>query len=169
MPIPGKDARGIIPELKQDWTWCGFCLFVCFSCSVCLFYCCGVFLIFIFIPIFFLYYQPYHHPLLIPTLTSFNLLPSPVLKSSNSSPAFISHSPPTCYQTNLPSYTLTICWANYYTIFTQPQPPAIPNTNPHTTITEIHPDTQKGHKTHQHHTTSCTHTPHFPPPLLVSA
>jgi hypothetical protein len=161
MPIPGLDARGVTPELKLrlkfycSWNWC----FFSFLFFVCLLYYCGVFT-FIFIPIFFLYYQLYHHYLLIPTLIPFTL-PPPVLKSIALLPnysfypfsslflpgiAFPSHSPPTCQQTTPPTHSPA----------DQPTVPILHNPNPLQSLTqapyttkEIHPNTQKGHKTHQ--------------------
>jgi hypothetical protein len=40
---------------------------------------------------------------------------------------FPSNSPLTCHQTTPSSYTLITCWPTYYTNYTQPQSPAIPD------------------------------------------
>jgi hypothetical protein len=49
------------------------------------------------------------------------------LPQPSPSPLILPHS--TCHQTTPPSYTLITCWPTYYTNFTQPQIPAIPNTS----------------------------------------
>jgi hypothetical protein len=152
MPIPGLDARGVTPELKLRpifhssciwWVFC-FVLFFFPGVFVCLFVC------FIIVGYFYFYFysyflsilSPYHHHLLIPTLTAFTLPSSPVLKaiallpnysfcpfSSTLPPSltFPSNYPPTCHKTIPPSYRLTTCWPTHCTNFKQPQPPAIPD------------------------------------------
>jgi hypothetical protein len=57
------------------------------------------------------------------------LLFLPLLTHSPPALTFPSHSPPTCHHTTPPSHTLTACWPTYYTNFTQPQLPAIPDTS----------------------------------------
>jgi hypothetical protein len=143
--------------------YCGFFFFL-----VCLLYYCGFF-------IFFLNY------LLIPILTPFTLPPSPVLQSivflsnysfcpfsSTLSPCALtipSCSPPTCHQTGPPSYTLTTCWPNYYTNFTQPQLPIIPDTSTlHNNNRNIPKHTQG-----PQNLTVPTSFPHSPTPLPTSS
>jgi hypothetical protein len=136
-----------------------------------LFYYCGFF---IFVPIFFcfsLYYQLYHHHLLIPTLTTFTLPPSSVLKYITLLPNYSfcpfssTPSPPTFPQpvTRLPISPTHSPPADQSTIPTLHNPKPLQSRTQalYTTKTEIHSDTHKGHKTNSPCTTSLTHPPHF--------
>jgi hypothetical protein len=90
MPIPGLDARGIIPELKLrlkfycSWIWCVFIVFFFW-----VFHCCFVHLLyywgfFTLIPTFFFSFctiKFHHHYILISPLFPFILPPSTVLQS----------------------------------------------------------------------------------------
>jgi hypothetical protein len=183
MSIPGLDAGRVTRELKLrlkfycSWTW--WFLIVFFFSFVCYIIMSFLFLFLFLFSFFFLYYQLHHHYLLIPILTpSLSLLllcynplfcfPTTLSASSYlySSPVFTAlfHPPPTCHDTTHPSYTLTTCWPTYCTHFTQPQPPAIPDTALYTTPTEIHPNTHKGHKTQQ----PLHYFSHSPTPLPTS-
>jgi hypothetical protein len=77
---------------------------------------------------------------------------------------FPSHSSPTCHQTTPPSYTIITLWLTYYTNFTQPQPPAIPNTSTFYYNNRNIPNTYKDHKKQQ--PPHCC--PHSPIPLPAS-
>jgi hypothetical protein len=165
MPIPGLDARGVTWELKLrlkfycSWTWWVFLLLLLFFCDIIVGFYYDYYSYFL---LFFLYYQLHHHYLLILIFTTITLPPSPVLQSIVFLPIYsfcpshplclpdftpASHPPPTCHHTTPPSYTLANCWLTYCTNFTQPKHPAIPDIAPYTTITKIHPNTHKSHKT----------------------
>jgi hypothetical protein len=109
----------------------------------------------------FLYYQLYHHDPLIPTLISFMLHPSPVLKSiatlSNNSffplthsvpqaLTFPSHSLPTCHQTTLPlSHSSPIKQPTILTLYNPKHLQSLTQT-PSSTTTEIYPNTHESQK-----------------------
>jgi hypothetical protein len=178
MPIPGLDSGGEIPELRLkfycSWIWCVF-FFPC--CLDYLF----VLLLWGFLFLFFFSFFSFYTTNFTITIFS-SLLTSPsfslLLLCENPLHSFLmtlcapshplltpactlpSHSPPTCHQTIPPSYTLTTCWPTYYTKFTQPQPPTIPDTS------TLHYNNRKNTQTHTRatkpsspHTTSPSPTP----------
>jgi hypothetical protein len=115
-----------------------------------------------------LFSYPSSHPLHFPYIpcTTFCCSPSQLLFL----PLFI-HSFPCLYLPLLsltipPSYTLTICWIAYCTKRTQPQPPAILDTNTSTITTEKCSNTLKGHK-NQHPSLHLNLPTPFLTPLLV--
>jgi hypothetical protein len=98
------------------------------------------------------------------------LLSFPTTLSAPSHPlsplAFISssHPPPTCHHTTLPpTHSLPADQPTVPTLH-NPNPLQSPTQAPYTILTEIHPNTHKGHKT-QH---SPHHFPHLPTPLPAS-
>jgi hypothetical protein len=112
-----------------------------------------------------LYYIP-----LFSLLTTLSAPSHPLFPLSFPSP---SHLPPTCHHTTPPSYTLTTCWLAYSTNRTQPQPPAIPDTNtlyynnrntPKHTQGSQNPETLITLNPHTH---SFSHPPSFVPPLPI--
>jgi hypothetical protein len=148
-PIPGLDAGGIAPELNQrlkfycSWTWWVFkIIIVVFFFS---------FIIIVGVLFYFIFFFYFFSVLLTLPLLSSHSYPCPFHSCpfsfatihcppsqlsfcpflSTLSPIFTSSSylAPTCHKTTPASYILTTCWLAYCTNFTQPQPPAIPDTS----------------------------------------
>jgi hypothetical protein len=159
-----------------------FVSFFLLSCIFCLFILLLWIFYFYFYPyylFFFLYNYLYHHHLLIPTVTPFNLPPSPVLKSiallHNNSFCPFSPTLSFCPHLSLPfSSKLPLPPTHLSPAADQPTIPNLYKPNPLQsltqtpyTATEIHPNIHKGHKKQQplYH---FPHSPnHFRPPLLV--
>jgi hypothetical protein len=139
-----------------------------------------------FVPIilfFYIYYQLYHHHPLIPTLITFTLPPSSMLKRTaplpkNSfrpfSPTLFPQplrSPPILPQPDtrlpLPPSHSSPTDQNTSPTLHNPKPRQPLAQTPSSTTTEIHPNTYKDHKNSSPHTAFPTHLPHFPSPPLV--